>query len=108
MTQCARLLELLKTGPKTTAELLNGVPCIVHSRVAQLRERGHDIVCERIPGEGASAYLYTLVSLGESTEGEHAVDSPSVSGVEDEPSLSSSLPERRSAPEQLTVWSAAA
>jgi hypothetical protein len=95
----------LKDGPKTTAELLREVPCIVHSRIAELRDRGLDIVCERIPGEGASAYKYTLVSLGDGAAdrlGPDGAPSPSASGVD------AVLPSRRSAPQrQLQIWEAA-
>lgn len=112
MSQADRLLLLLQDGPKTTAELLREVPCIVHSRIAELRDRDLNIVCERIPGEGASAYLYTLISLEEAGTDPIGAGripaSSSESGVADDPSPS--LPERRSrsAPEQLTVWENAA
>lgn len=120
MTQCARLLELLRHGPKTTAELLDGVPCIVHSRIAELRDRGHDIVCERITGQGANAYLYTLVSLpAESAPAVMGTDSAGSAGSESgvgEPSVTSSAVSdtgdlvRCSRPVgvQLTVWENAA
>jgi hypothetical protein len=70
---------MLEDGSKTTREILLEVPCIVHSRVAELRKRGHAIVCERIEGEGAGAYRYTLLREGEPAHA--AGDSPSRSRV---------------------------
>lgn len=55
-TQNERVLALLKTGPKSTHEILREVPCIVHSRVAELRERGHQIDCQR----KGDLYIYEL------------------------------------------------
>jgi hypothetical protein len=103
VSQADRLLALLQTGPKTTAQLLREVPCIVHSRIAELRERDLNIVCERIPGEGANAYRYTLEEGGAERLGPDGPPSSSVSGVLPSPSLPD---ERRSAPQQLTVWAA--
>lgn len=61
-SQCAQIVALLETGPKTTAEILRAVPCIVHSRIAELRAtHGFTIVHERT-GPGASGSRYTLVS----------------------------------------------
>lgn len=55
-TQNERILALLKTGPKSTHEILRVVPCIVHSRIAELRTRGHVIPCDKTGPD----YVYTL------------------------------------------------
>lgn len=68
MTQNERILALLDVGPATTADILREVPCIVHSRVAELRKRGYDIRCEQIGARGAGAFLYTLHPLRERTD----------------------------------------
>ena len=62
MTDTERVLEALRTGPKTAAELY-ALNAMVHSRVSDLRRRGHEITCKRVPGANdAASYLYTLVS----------------------------------------------
>jgi hypothetical protein len=60
----------------TTAEILRDVPSIVHSRIADLRKRGHDIQ-HRTTGVGAAGSEYRLVALGESARSPAAADSPS-------------------------------
>lgn len=65
MTGCERILSRLQLGPASAAELYADTFTVVHSRVSELRRRGHDIVCERVPGErGPRSYLYRLVSDG--------------------------------------------
>lgn len=54
-----RILAALRTGPKLAAELY-GLNAMVHSRVAELRRRGFVIDCERLPGNGPTAYRYSL------------------------------------------------
>jgi len=62
-SQVDRILALLADGDWwTTGQLLANVPCIVHSRIAELRSRGHVIVHERT-GFGAAGHRYRL--LGE-------------------------------------------
>lgn len=84
LTQNERILALLATGEKSTHEILREVPCIVHSRIAELRTRGYVIACRR---EGEN-YLYTLASSPQ-PEPEKTVASsaepltPSGSGSED-------------------------
>jgi hypothetical protein len=56
-SQCARVLDLLSDGkPHSFHEILRFVPCVVHSRVAELRSRGYQIECERVGDD----YLYQL------------------------------------------------
>ena len=58
MSQCDRVLAVLQDGrPHSFHELLREVPCIVHSRISELRSRGHLIECHRRNGD----YLYVLV-----------------------------------------------
>ena len=61
-THCARVLALLADGNWHLAAELYQLGCIAHSRIAELRSRGHEIECERCDGEGAAAYRYRLVS----------------------------------------------
>lgn len=66
MTGCERILSRLERGPATAAELYAETYSIVHSRIADLRKRGHVITCEHVQGEtGASSYLYRLSSSGD-------------------------------------------
>lgn len=62
-THCGRVLAALADGrPHTTRQLYREVgPCILHSRIADLRRKGYDIACEHIAGKGtgAGAYRYT-------------------------------------------------
>jgi hypothetical protein len=84
VSQASRILELLRQRPHTTAEILREVPSIVHSRIATLRDRGYVITCERVDGEGANAYLYTLLCEPEQAEPIGAGrPSGSQSGVDD-------------------------
>lgn len=62
MSGCERILTRLERGPATAAELYAETFSVVHSRVSELRKRGHDIACARHSGEGAAAYVYTLRS----------------------------------------------
>lgn len=60
MTGCERVLHRLEQGPATAAELYQ-LGVILHSRVSDLRRQGHNILCERVDGDGAAGYLYTLL-----------------------------------------------
>ena len=42
-----RILELLQDGREHSHKELYSLHCIAHSRVAELRRRGHNIRCER-------------------------------------------------------------
>lgn len=68
MTGCERILQRLRQGPATAAELY-ALGVMVHSRVADLRKRGHVIVCEHIAGKtGTAGFEYRLLS-GRGAEG---------------------------------------
>jgi hypothetical protein len=63
MSQCDQLAALLSDGRWwTTRELLREVPCIVHSRVSDLRKRGLIIEHETV-GPGAAGSRYRLVEI---------------------------------------------
>jgi hypothetical protein len=66
-SQCDKILEILQTGRTYTAADLHVLvgPCRLNSRVAELRQRGHNIHCVRDgkPGSGPEHYLYTLIPL---------------------------------------------
>lgn len=51
-----RILELLSDGRLHSHTELYKLHCIAHSRVAELRRRGHTINCQRVGDE----YLYRL------------------------------------------------
>lgn len=57
MTHCQRILALLGDGRWHDHHEIYGLSCVGHSRIAELRRRGHRIVMRR---EGA-LYLYRLV-----------------------------------------------
>ena len=63
MSQCDTLLLAMRAGhvitPLVAYKLTGSLAC--HSRIAELRERGHDIRCE-VKRDGQSKYgCYTLV-----------------------------------------------
>jgi hypothetical protein len=60
-SQCEKILRVLEDGEwHSTAEVLQQVPSIVHSRIAELRKRGYIIEHERV-GPGASGSRYRLL-----------------------------------------------
>lgn len=62
-SQNARLLEVLRRGPATNADIHRDAGhMIVNSRVAELRSHGYGIECEHLAGSGARAFLYTLIA----------------------------------------------
>lgn len=60
------ILAELMDGPRTSNQLLwtciskIGHGAIIHSRVAELRSRGHHITCQRDDWNGQRTYTYTL------------------------------------------------
>lgn len=65
MSHCERILEALRDGTwKTTSQLYREVgPMILHSRISDLRKRGHNVEGRHVPGQsGADGYEYRLVS----------------------------------------------
>lgn len=61
-SHCQRILAVLSDGkPHTTSDLYRQCGgMILHSRIAELRRRGHRIECEHVGGRGPHAYAYTL------------------------------------------------
>lgn len=60
-TQCDRLLACLADGKWwSTQDLLRRVPAVIHSRISNLRDRGHEIE-HRTTGPGATGSFYRLV-----------------------------------------------
>lgn len=60
---CERLLRILGDGEWHTArELYANTSCVVHSRISDLRKRGHLIDYRRTDGNDASGHEYRLVS----------------------------------------------
>jgi hypothetical protein len=70
VTDSKFLLAVLSDGnPHSQADLLRrsfeerGFGCTVHSRIADLRERGYIITCERVPGKTrGEAWRYQLLA----------------------------------------------
>lgn len=61
-TQCQQLLRILRDGRwHSTRELLAAVPCIVHSRINDLRDQGYTIPHET-RGKGAGGSFYRLAA----------------------------------------------
>lgn len=58
MTGCERILALLSDGRQHSHHELYALNVIVHSRVAELRKRGHDIECSR----DGDIYSYRLLT----------------------------------------------
>lgn len=97
MTHCQRILHALRDGEfHTTAALYREVgPCILHSRVSDLRKRGHNVQGRHVPGQtGANGYEYRLLPSVT------YVDVPRVRRPEPH------LPLATGAEQQLTVWDA--
>ena len=64
-SQSYKLLRILEDGHwHTTRDLLREVPCIVHSRISELRKRGYEIEHETT-GVGAAGSRYRLKDSAE-------------------------------------------
>ena len=63
MTHNERVLQLLSDGKPHSHRELYGLYVIAHSRVSDLRKRGHDIEMWR----NGDDYMYRLLSQGQST-----------------------------------------
>lgn len=92
MSHCQRILDALRDGQwHTTASLyreLGGM--ILHSRISDLRAKGHNVEGRHVPGHsGAEGYEYRLA--------------PSVTFVEVPRVRRSSPPEAAAAAEQLSL-----
>jgi hypothetical protein len=76
---CERVLDLLSDGRwHPTYDLQVGLGVMCHSRIAELRSRGHLIEKRRTDGHGLHAYEYRLASTpGAATEPQ--ADDPPVS-----------------------------
>ncbi len=62
MTQCEQVLELLKRGETITPAVAYerfGI-LAMHSRAAELREQGYDVVCRIQTGNGRRWGVYSL------------------------------------------------
>lgn len=62
MTQCERIVDVLRDGREHTAAELYRTGCVLHSRISDLRKRGYVIELSRTDGVGAESFLYRLVS----------------------------------------------
>ena len=65
MTQCESILAWLEAGNSLTkAQAFSmGWGLSLNSRVAELREQGHDIVCDTEKINGKTVYFYRLNSM---------------------------------------------
>lgn len=64
MSHCDKILGVLADGEfHTTADLYKKCgPMILHSRISDLRKKGHNVQGRHVPGEtGAHGYEYRLV-----------------------------------------------
>ena len=66
ISQCDRILALLADGSEHEMRAIHNAIgfCRLNSRVAELRSRGHNIVCRKQNGE----YHYRLVTLEEGAD----------------------------------------
>jgi hypothetical protein len=107
MSQCQRVFDVLKDGEPHSMRSIHAHAGFMrlNSRIAELRKvRDLFIYC----WYGNGDYYYQLITLGDGAAdrlGPDGAPSPSVGGGRDDPPP---LGDRRSAPEQLTVWGAAA
>jgi hypothetical protein len=65
VSHCGLILEALRDGEwHTTASLYRECgPMILHSRISDLRKKGHNVEGRHVPGEtGADGYEYRLCS----------------------------------------------
>lgn len=87
MSQASRIVVLLRERPHTCAEILREVPCIVHSRISELRDKGY-VIAHQTTGPGAGGSLYTLLSEPDRTAVAWPGDSSgSLSGEESKPAI---------------------
>lgn len=64
MTHCERVLELLSDGREHSHHELYALNVVAHSRVAELRKRGHVITCKNVTDlTGQRVSVYQLHSL---------------------------------------------
>lgn len=91
MTHCERVLELLSDGREHSHHELYALNVVAHSRVAELRKRGHKIEQRRVAGDdGKPDYIYQLRSLREpEPRGLSLSTSPSVKDARQEFDLAS-------------------
>jgi len=77
MTHKQKVLALLRDGKPHTHHELYALGCVAHSRVADLRRDGHNIVCWSQISHGGRVSIYQLLpSLDDATGG--LVTSPQV------------------------------
>lgn len=105
-SQCDRILTLLQRNSHrwvTTGEILRHVPSIVHSRIAELNQRGGGVyrIDHQGSGGGAENHRYRYVSLLESASAYEGPDADSSGAV---PSADPAA----AAPIQLTLDAVAA
>lgn len=105
MTDCEFLADVLKDGAwHSTAELLRysieerGCGLTVHSRVSDLRARGHNVEYRRVRGQRASAHQYRLVRALNESVGDSSPESSA-------DSLSATVRRSESGLNEKTFWS---
>lgn len=87
MSHCDLILSALRDGQfHTTASLYREVgPMILHSRISDLRKKGHHVEGRHVPGQsGADGYEYRLV---EATQVRQPVDPPPIPAAEQQLAL---------------------
>jgi len=77
VTHCEKVLTLLSDGKPHTHHELYRLGVIAHSRVADLRRKGHNIACWTAREHGENVSVYQLVGSleGAAACGEYAVPS---------------------------------
>lgn len=66
MSHCDRILHALRDGEwHTTAQLYREAgPMVLHSRISDLRHKGHNVEGRHVPGQtGADGYQYRLAEV---------------------------------------------
>jgi hypothetical protein len=76
VTHCARVLELLSDGKPHSHHELYALNVIAHSRVAELRKRGHNIACWTETVRGDKVAVYQLLPALRAADDEGDADAP--------------------------------
>lgn len=78
-THCDRLLAVLSDGRPRTHRELYRLGMVVHSRISELRKRGHEIAQWRATEGGEPVYVYQLLPPGREPKAGHPASRATVS-----------------------------
>lgn len=97
MSQCAAISEVLRDGDWHSIQEIHAIvgPCRLNSRIAELRSRGHNIICHRETthhdrGRPVVVYRYRLIGSLDAGEPRDAYGRPAGTGAAASKSLGAS------------------